>query len=293
MTETSQPGPPWTILKLIRWTKGFFDDKGIDSARLDAEVLLAHVLGLERIQLYAQFDRPLNEDELAQFRALVKRRAAREPAAYLVGHREFWSLDFHVDQRVLIPRPDTEVLVEACLERIDEDAAGRLVDIGTGSGAVAVAVASERPNLQVAATDASADALEVARQNAARLLPERKIEFFEGDLLDALPTDWRPVDMVVSNPPYVAEPERAEMEADVLDFEPADALFAGDDGLDLIRRLIPQAKEALKPGGWLLFEIGYRQGDAARKLLEDQGFSEVEIIKDYGRRDRVAAGKCR
>lgn len=293
MSEMSSPQPPWTILKLIRWTKGFFEERGIESARLDAEVLLAHLLDLERIELYAQFDRPLEADELARYRALVKRRANREPVAYLTGHREFWSLDFLVDQRVLIPRPDTETLVRASLERIDEKSGQTLVDVGTGCGAIAVAIATERPELRVGATDNSSDALEVAKKNVDRLAEEREIELFEGDLLEGLPDDWLPLDFIVSNPPYVADGEAEQLEPEVVDYEPASALFAGAKGLDVVERLVATASRALRPGGWLLFEMGYQQGDAARRLLKEEGFSEIEVITDYGDRDRVAAGRKR
>ena len=291
MSEDKPLGPPWTILKLLRWTTDFFKQKGIDSPRLDAELLLAHVLDVDRIHLYTQYDRPLIDEELSAFRALVKRRSRREPCAYILGNREFWSLELAVDPRVLIPRPDTEVLVETVLKLLDTDSAGHLVDIGTGSGAIAIAVASERPLLQVAATDTSEDALDLARKNASTHQLEERISFFEGDLLDALPDTWRPLDFVVSNPPYVEERDRDDIQPEVRDFEPANALFAGEDGLDVIRRLIPQARLSLRPGGYLLFEIGHRQAEAVRDLLATQDFEDIEVITDYGDRDRVAVAR--
>ncbi len=291
MADDQSPEPPWTILKILRWTTNYFDDRGIDSARLDAELLLAEVLNLERIELYTQFNRPLVEDELAAFRALIKRRANREPTAYIIGHRHFWEFELKVDSRVLIPRPDTETLIRATLERLDEDSAERLVDIGTGSGAIALTLASERSQLQIAATDDSGDALDVATANAQALSLEERISFFKGDLLDALPDEWLPLDFIISNPPYIAESEREDLQPEVRDFEPADALFAGADGLDVIRRLVADARGALRPGGQLLFEIGYQQGEAVADLLATYDYDEIELLKDYGDRDRVAAAR--
>lgn len=289
MSDDQPPGPPWTVLKILRWTTGYFDTHDMASPRINAEMLLSHVLGMERVRLYAHFDRLMSDDELDAYRTLVERRAEGEPAAYITGSREFWSLEISVDNRVLIPRPDTETLVRAALDRIDEDDDGRLVDIGTGSGAIAIAIATERPRLQIAATDADSDALDVAAHNIKRHDLEDRITCFEGDLVDALDDDWRALDYIVSNPPYVEETCRVELQPEVRDFEPVDALFAGDDGLDVIRRLIPAAYGALAEGGDLLFEIGYQQGDDVRRLLDDSDFDDVEILQDYGDRDRVAA----
>lgn len=289
MSENQKFGPPWTILKLLNWTSEFLAEKGSDSGRLDAELLLSDLLGLPRIQLYTNFDRPLVSEELEEFRARVKRRAAGEPIAYILGSVEFWTLDLAVDPRVLIPRPDTETLVRAALDRLPLDAEGRLVDLGTGSGAVALSIASERPGLTVAATDISPDALEVAAENACRNDLANRVAFFQADLFNGLDESWTDLDMVVSNPPYIGERERPDLSRSVLDFEPELALFSGDDGLDLIRRLILDARDALKSGGHLLLEIGYAQGPAVASLLESAGFLQVQILKDYGDRDRVAA----
>lgn len=285
-------GPPWTILKILRWTTHFFETKEATATpRLDAELLLAEVLGYERIKLYTHFDRPMADDELAAYRALIKRRVEGEPVAYLLGEKGFWSLDLKVDRRALIPRPETEVLVEEALELIDEDSDERLVDVGTGTGAIALAIASERPKLQVAATDTSPDALELARENAERLELSGRVRFFEGDLLSGVDESLLPLDFVVSNPPYIAEDERDEVMVDVKDYEPEGALFAGEDGLDVIRRLIPAAFEALAPGGHFLCEIGYRQGEAVRALLEEAGFANATIRRDYSEHDRVARAR--
>lgn len=291
MSQDQSPGPPWTILKILRWTTGYLEEKGSATPRLDAELLLSEVLDLERIALYTQFDRPLEGQELDAYRGLIKRRVAGEPVAYILGHREFWTLDLKVDPRVLIPRPDTETLVRAALERIDEDSTQRLVDVGTGSGAVALAIASERPDLRIAAIDDSAEALEVAVENARIHDLQDRVTYLEGDLLSPLTEDWLPLDFVVSNPPYISEAEGAEISREVKDFEPRRALFAGVDGLDVIERLIDEAWEKLAPRGWLLFEIGYRQGQAVCDLLASTEFEDVQVIKDYGDQDRVVAAR--
>ncbi len=291
MTENEPLGPPWTILKILRWTTDFLGKNQSSSPRLDAELLLSQVLDLERIHLYTSFDRPMAPNELDAYRALVKRRASGEPCAYILGHREFWTLDLKVDPRVLIPRPDTETLVRSALDRIDQDSTARLVDIGTGSGAVALSIASERPALQIAATDIDDDALALAAENAEIHGLSERVSFHPGDLLEALNQDWTPLEFIVSNPPYIGESERANLSSQVREFEPTKALFAGEDGLDTIRRLIAQSFDSLGSGGHLLFEIGYKQGPAVRKLLQEAGFESIEIIQDYGDRDRVAAAQ--
>lgn len=286
MTSTTDKlGPPWTVLKLLEWSRGFFHERGIDSARLDAELLLGHVLGIDRVRLYMEFDRPLLPAELDTLRALVKRRASREPVAYLTGTRGFWTLDLDTDARALIPRPDTEVLVEEALAKFPAGS-GRVLDIGTGTGAVALAIASERPEASIVATDVSTDALALARQNAETLnLP---IELVESDLFAQVEGAF---DLIVSNPPYVAD--SAELGPGVRDFEPARALFAGVDGLDVLRPLIAAAPEHLVAGGWLIVEHGFDQAVAVRALFESAGFEDVALRKDYGQNDRVTSGRKR
>lgn len=287
MSTTSQE--LWTTLKLLEWTTDFFNKRGIDSARLDAQLLLSHVLGISRIMLYAEFERPLTPEELDTFRALVKRRSRREPIAYLTGSRGFWEIELKTDARALIPRPDTETLVERALKLLPKDEAARVIDVGTGTGAIALALAHARPGVEVLATDRSAEALALAAENVATLHLSERVTLREADVLDGV--DWQGVDMIVSNPPYIAEDERGEMDEDVLEFEPHSALFAGADGLDVIRRLVPASVEALRPGGHLLCEIGHRQGEAVRALFEQAGLTEVVVLKDLGRRDRVVVGQ--
>jgi len=249
---------------------------GIDQPRLQAEVLAFHVLGCDRAYLFAHPERELTTAEQSRYDHLIARRAAGEPLQYLTGHQEFWKADFLVTPAVLIPRPETEHLVEAVLalvrashlSRTNSGEGGapslRLIDVGTGSGAIAVTLARELPEAEVHAVDLSPEALVVARLNAERL--GARVHFAQSDLLGSIACDAS-FDVVVSNPPYVAESEPDAVQEVVRRHEPPLALFAGDDGLDVIRRLIPQAREALRPGGWLVFEIGYGQWEAVRALL--------------------------
>ena len=286
-TQQNSFGPPWTVLKLLEWSQQFFGERGIESPRLDAELLLAHVLGISRVRLYMEYDRPLVPDELDAYRALVKRRAQREPVAYLTGKRAFWTIEVKTDRRALIPRSDTEVVVEEVFERLPEDADGTLVDIGTGTGVIALAIASERPDIDVVAIDVSAEALALTRENVERLGMTDRFELLEGDLTG--PLGDRRVDYIVSNPPYVEDD--ADLEPEVAEHEPGGALFAGPEGLDVLRRLIPAAFDALKPGGWFTTEIGHAQGEAVRESFDRAGFVDVCVRKDYGGNDRVVSGR--
>ena len=223
--------------------------------RLDAELLIGHALGLERIELYTGYDRPLSEPELAACRALLERRGRREPVAYIIGRCGFHGLDLAVDARVLVPRPETEVLVERCLALLHDRPAPRVVDVGTGSGAIALAIKAARPDAVVTAGDVSADALAVAAANAAALRLE--VELVESDLLDGL--GGRRFDLIASNPPYVTEAEMAALEPEVAQFEPRLATLAGPRGTEVLERLAAQAPQALAPGGWLAVECGAGQ----------------------------------
>ena len=277
----------WTILKVLNWSSDFFKERQIDSPRLDAELLLAEALGLERLQLYTQFDRPLDPQELARFKALIIRRAReRVPVAYLLGRREFWSIELKVSPAVLIPRPDTELLVELALERAKGLESLRIIDVGTGSGAIALALASELPQAQIIATELSPEAATVARENATHLQLDQRVKIVETDLLQGID---EPAQLIVSNPPYIATSERPQLSPEVL-HEPSMALFAQDEGLALIQRLALQAHALLLPGGALLCEIGMTQGQEARQLFESAGFEQVEVHQDYGKRDRVVTG---
>ncbi len=274
----------WTTLSVLSWTASRFSERGLPSARLDAEVLLAHVLQTSRVALYTGFDKPLEEPELARYRELIKRRLAGEPVAYLIGEQEFWSLPLAVDPRVLIPRRDTETLVE-----VGKRAGGRrIADVATGSGAVALALAKELPEATVVATDASEDALAVARANVARHGLEGRVELRAGDLVAPLAAET--FDLIVSNPPYVRTGDLAGLSAEVRR-EPRRALDGGADGLDVLRRLIPAARDRLAEGGALAVEHGFDQGPAVRALFDAAGYRDVKTTPDLAALERVTEGR--
>lgn len=255
--------------------------------RLEAEVLLTHALGKPRSWLIAHAGDALDEAQLRAYDALVQRRRLGEPVAYLTGRRGFWSLELEVTPATLIPRPETELLVELALERLPKAQRARVADLGTGSGAIALAIARERPSAQVTATDASADALAVAQRNASshRIA---NVAFAQGDWL--APLAQQRFDVIVSNPPYIEAHDPHLAQGD-LRFEPASALASGEDGLDDIRRIVSQARRHLLPGGWLLLEHGWNQGEAVRTLLEGAGYADVFTAKDLEQRDRVSGGR--
>jgi len=284
-----EPKRIWTVLDLIGWTAGFFARKGIDSARLDAELLLAKVLGMDRMGLYISYDRPLDPAELAAFRELVQERSRRVPVKYLLGECEFMSLRFEVGPGVLVPRPETEHLVERAVERIKEAPAGPplVYDVCTGSGCIAVAVAKACESACVAASDLSNAALQVAKRNVVHHGLAGRITLVAGDLLAAFPSDVR-ADLILSNPPYVSEAEWATLQPEIVEHEPREALVAGTDGLDCLRRLITDAPPRLKPGGALLCEIGHDQATAVASLVEAVGVYAPPIFyKDLAGIDRV------
>jgi release factor glutamine methyltransferase len=276
----------WTVLKLLRWTADYFAGRGIDSPRLDAELLLAEALGLDRVGLYLNFERPLQTEELAAFRMLVKRRGNREPLAYILGETEFWSLPFKVTPAVLIPRPDTELLVEQALARLEGPA--QVLDIGTGSGVVAIALAHERPDWRVTAIDLSPAALAVAVTNARGNGVAERIEFVHADLAE-LPAG--PFDLLVANPPYIAHDDLATLMPEVRDYEPSLALDGGNDGLAAYRTLAGQAGTVLAPGGWLLVEVGIGQAAAVQKLFGTAGLTELFSARDLAGIERVVGGR--
>jgi len=283
----------WTTLRVLEWTTERFARAGFDSARLEAQVLIAHALHSTRIGLYTMFDRPLSAEELAGIRELIRRRLDGEPTAYLVGEQEFWSLPFRVDRRVLIPRRDTETLVEVVLAEIGDRArALRIVDLATGSGALAVALARELPAAQVVATDLSTDALAVAADNAARNQVAERVELRHGDLLAALGAGER-FDVMVSNPPYVRSADIALLAAEV-HREPLAALDGGVDGLDLLRRLVGGAAGHLADHGLLAVEHGHDQAAAVAGLFAASGELETARLRaDLAGRPRVSYARRR
>ncbi len=285
--QTAQgTGETWTLLKLLRWTTDYFTEKGVDNPRLDAELLLAHVLKLDRVGLYLNYDRPLAATELDTIRPLVKRRGQREPLQYLLGLTEFWSLEFKVSPAVLIPRADTEILVEEALARAGSE--GQLLDVGTGSGAIVISLASELPDWQMTGLDISPEALAIARENIEINQVADRVQLLEGDLAE-LPT--QEYDLIVSNPPYIAQREWDELMPEVRCFEPQLALLAKNDGLECYQQLAAQAPSRLKTGGWLLVEIGYQQAEAVKELLAASGLVNVFVRDDYSSQPRVVGGQ--
>lgn len=276
----------WTLLKLLRWMTGYFADKGVDNPRLDAELLLADQLGLDRVGLYLNHDRPLTPAELDHIRPLVKRRGRREPLQYIIGHTEFWSLKFEVTPEVLIPRADTEVLVEEALKRCGTE--GYLLDVGTGSGAIAVSLLHELPAWQGLGIDISGQALSVAEGNRDKHNLTERLKLGVGDL-SQLPDER--FNLIVSNPPYISTEQWSTLMPEVRDFEPEIALKGGVDGLDCYRHFAAQTVDCLLPGGWLLVEIGFDQATAVEALFKQAGLTEIFVRKDYGGNPRVVGGR--
>jgi release factor glutamine methyltransferase len=282
-------GDSATLVDILGRTTEFLQSRGVGTPRLDAELLLGHVLGLERMQLYLQFDRPVIEAELAALRPLVRRRGQREPLAWITGERGFHDLDLHVHPGVLVPRPDTETLVEAALERIGDpgEEAVYVADVGCGSGAVGLAIAAARPTVRVYATDLSPEALANTKANVARLGLTDRVAVLRGDLLDPIPAQ-RPVDWVVSNPPYIPSGDIDALMPEVSRHEPRLALDGGADGLDVIRRLDEVAWRRARRG--LLVELGQGQADAVADLLRDRGWLDVRSWADLAGIARVVGG---
>jgi len=278
----------WTVLKILQWTADYFTGKEIDSARLDAELLLAATLGLDRVGLYVNFEKPLDAAELAAFRERVQRRAQREPVQYILGETEFWSLAFNVGPEVLVPRADTEVLVEEAL--VLTEGSARVLDVGTGSGAIAIALAHEKPEILVTALDCSEPALGVARNNAQRNGVADRVTCLLGDLA-SLPAG--PFEVIVSNPPYIPSGDWQKLMPEVRDYEPRLALDGGDDGLEAYRQLVVQAGQVLVPGGWLLVEVGIGQAADVSVLFKVAGLVEIGQRDDYAGIPRVVMGRIK
>ena len=284
------------ILDVINKTTPFFEKQGIESPRLTIELLLAHLLKKKRLELYLEFEREMDEPTLEKLRELVRRRAAGEPLQYITGEAEFFGLKFAVDKRVLIPRPETELLVEAVLKRLkpleEQKQALHIVDVGTGSGCIAVALAKNLPTAEIVAVDVSNDALEVARGNAKINGVEKNIRFLQSDLLQNLHGS-QGSDAVVSNPPYIATGELAELPKEVRDFEPVRALSAGEDGFEVFQRLVMDARRVLKPPGFLALEIGAGQRLAVENLVVKAGYEVDQVVKDLQGHERVVVARLK
>ncbi len=290
------PAPPgesktWTIQRVLSWATDDFKERGFDSPRLEAEVLLSHVLGVDRVRLILDAPKPLAPEELSQFREVIKRRRGGEPVAYIIGEREFYGYSFRVDRRVLIPRPDTEVLVEAALEATKgRELSGRALDLCTGSGCVAIAFKKKRPTWDVTASDVSEEALEVARENALRLGAVWGLRFVPGNLFDAVGSEEE-FDLVTANPPYIPSGDIPGLQPDIRDFEPRAALDGGAGGLDFIPRIARGAWERLTSGGTLAIEIGAGQSNDVAEEFERVGFVNVSRHRDYGGHERVVSAR--
>lgn len=299
----SSPAPPsksgadreqaWTIAQLLASMQTFLTSRHVDSARLDAEVLLSHVLQVDRIYLYTHFDKPITSDERDILRACIKRRAMHEPIAYICGHKEFYSRAFKVTHDVLIPRPETEHVVESVLGWVGTriDAPLRVLDVGTGSGALAITLAKELPNALVFATDISDSALAIARDNAQTHGVLERMHFAQGDLFAALDAAGAPFDIIVSNPPYIAQAIAQTLPEDVVRYEPATALFGGHDGLSILRRLCAEVHRYAAAQSCLAIEIGFDQADAVRALLRGDAWGHTDVVFDLQGHPRVVVAK--
>lgn len=276
----------WTVLDVLQWSRGWLQQKGIDTARLDAELLLAAALHLDRVGLYLNYDRPLSAEERQRYRQLLRRRGSREPVAYILEETEFWSCPLRVTPDVLIPRPETEGLVEMVLELQLQPQT--VLDVGTGSGALLVAMGCELSDAALAGVDVSDAALQVARHNLQRHQLLERCHLYQGDFTTLPATGW---DLVVSNPPYIATAELAQLMPEVRDYEPQPALDGGTDGLEVVRRLIPWAAHCLHEQGWLLLEVGAQQAQQVQQLCVQQGLQQVQQRLDLAGHARVVAAQ--
>ena len=272
----------WTIAAILTWTKQYFSDKGVENPRLDAEVLLSHVLGKDRMYLYVHFDQPLEKKELAVFREMVKKRALRIPVAYIIGQKEFMGLAFSVSPSVLVPRPETEILVEKALTLAAAKA--EILDIGTGSGAIIISLLVKLPDARGTGVDLSAEALNVAGENAKQHHVTDRLVLLQSDLLDGVA--GQTFDLIVSNPPYISSPAMKVLQAEVRR-EPHMALFGGTDGLDFYRRILRSAGQYLRSQGHLLFEVGIHQAQQVAAVGKENGYKLEEIVRDYAGIERV------
>jgi release factor glutamine methyltransferase len=283
------PEELWTILKLLHWTTDYFKRNNVAEPRASAETLLAHALSKDRLFLYLNYDRPLDADELNSFRTSIKRRLTGEPNQYITRMQEFWSLPFRVNPHVLIPRPETEMLVEAALDFLKPaEPSVKIMDVGTGSGAIAVALARELPEASIVATDLSVSALQLAQHNARLNKVEQKIQFVCGDIFAPISSNAQSFALVVSNPPYVSRADLHTLPREIRDFEPHYALDGGPDGLAAIKCLIKESPTILRSQGGLIMEIGADQTERVTELvLASKQYQDHRIIKDYSDMDRV------
>ncbi len=300
MTDsTASTDDVWTVQRILHWTTDYLQKKEIESARLEAELLLAHARSCRRIQLYADFDTPLTDAERSRMRELVKRRASYEPIAYITGRKEFYGRDFAVGSGVLVPRPETETLVDICLDHLPKGRPARVCEIGFGSGCIAITLARQRPELRIVATDISEVAVRYASENRAAHQVEKQVELLLGDLFGPLASlnvaslNEEKFDGIVSNPPYIREDEMPGLDPDVLRHEPHEALVSGEDGLNVVRSIIQQSHQYLKPGGWIAMEVDPAQCDVVAALLAANEFTDGRIHKDLSGNDRIVEAKLK
>ena len=292
--------PPkiWQIKDLLKVSTDYLKSKGIENPRLNAEVLLAHQLNLERIRLYLNFDQPLTEKEISGYRSLIKRRISLEPLQYITGIQEFWSLDFVVDRHVLIPRPETEIAVEQAVtlaKTIEqgENQSLQILDLGTGCGAISIALAKEMPGALIWASDISEKALNLARSNALKHDVSDRLRFRQGDLWEPFLNDGRLFDIVVSNPPYVTSGEYNDLSPEIRDNEPRLALDGGEDGMYYLEKIIKEAHDFMNPGGWIILEMAPDQTQDALTIMDQTGdYEKMARIKDYSRSYRVVIARA-
>lgn len=289
--ESADTPVVWTVKKVLDWTIGHLKQHGSESPRLDAEILLAHARGCPRIQLYTQYDAPLTPEERASMRDLVRRRAAHEPVAYLVGFREFFGLDFEVEPGVLIPRPDTESLVMTTLEIVNDLEAARVLDICTGTACVPIAIAANCPSAVLTAIEIDEVARSIAQRNIEKHKLSDRITLLSGDLFSPLDSGLT-FDVITSNPPYVTDAEMNTLQPDIRLHEPELALRGGVDGLNIVKRLVTEAASWLTEGGTLLLETGSKQGETVCQLIAaTEQFESAQIVKDLGGRSRVVRAR--
>jgi release factor glutamine methyltransferase len=275
----------WTILKILNWTRQFFQSKGVENPRLDAEILLCDVLHCERIQLYTHFDQPLEPGELAAYRAYVVRRARREPVAYILGHKGFMNYEFKVTKDTLIPRPETELLVEQLISLLKDDGHREILDLGCGSGAILLSLLKALPEARGLGIDLNPGAVAVTMENAETLGVEERCAVLVSDLFSNIPDDER-FDLIVSNPPYIPQSDLPGLQPEVRE-EPRMALDGGADGLDFYRRILNEGPRYLEEDGFFAFEIGIHQAEAVASLCRDAGYTSIRILKDYGSIERM------
>lgn len=289
--QTRLRPPEWTIIKLVQWATAYFNDHDIDSPRATAEILLAHALNVRRIDLYLRYDQPLIPAELEHFKSLIKRRLNREPVAYILGSKEFWSMDLRVTRDVLIPRPETECLVEKSLEWLAEESkpeSKHILELGTGCGAVILALARENPRHSYWATDISINAVRVARQNAKQNGLDGKVHFINGDWFAPLRSKPGVFDLIVSNPPYIKSGDLTRLQPEIHAFEPLLALDGAADGLHCLRHIIQSAHLFLKPRGVIILEIGHDQKALLKQMIAERGqYEEINFFQDYSGYDRI------